>query len=643
MASNTKNVKLGVCRVYFDGYDLGYTQGGVEVTVKTDTHKVNIDQFGKTAINEYIMGRECNVKCPMAETTIDNMVAIMPGAVMNVVGGGAAVGSILFNSLPLEGKTIIVNGITITFKATPVTGLDAKIGATTALTVANLANTLNLTTSQQVASAQYAAVGAALNITYGTPVVYDATGMAAAEGNNFTLGVGTSGAAVTLSGSNLAGGVDPTSKTVEVSTGIGKDLLSNAKELRLHPISKDVVGMTYDATEDFVMPLTATAGSLKFAYKLEAERIFDVEFNGYPDPVSGTIFGVGITSGAPAAVVFTGNAPTLLSAAIAAIGNSLVLTYNAALQGSTIPAGDFTISGAPAITVSGTPTVSGATVAIALNRTVTNVESGITISYTGSDIANASLPNTAAGALVGQAVTNNSTQLSLAAPTETSATVQSSGNQIVVNFSVGLFGATVLASDFAITGGASAITVSGTPTVSGSAITITTNRTIMASESGITLAYTGTDIKNVTTPFNACATFSGKAVTNNSLQTLGLPIQLRYFVAPANTAQNAAFLASMTVIGSVGVKAASLNVTTTAGNYGWIAVPASLVGGGVTFTDVGAGGLVGGWAGANSAGNNSVNPEGTHQTVSDAVGQSFYLFRQDYVNSNPTAEAWSIS
>ena len=50
--SDTKNVKLGVCKVFYDNVDLGYTQGGVDVTVKTETHKVNVDQFGKTTINE---------------------------------------------------------------------------------------------------------------------------------------------------------------------------------------------------------------------------------------------------------------------------------------------------------------------------------------------------------------------------------------------------------------------------------------------------------------------------------------------------------------------------------------------------------------------------------------------------------------
>ncbi|WP_342234651.1 hypothetical protein [Inquilinus sp. OTU3971] len=82
MPSDTKNVKLGVCNVTFGATDLGYTKGGVEVAVATETHKVNVDQFGNTTINEYILGREVTVTVPLAETTLENLVATMPGATL---------------------------------------------------------------------------------------------------------------------------------------------------------------------------------------------------------------------------------------------------------------------------------------------------------------------------------------------------------------------------------------------------------------------------------------------------------------------------------------------------------------------------------------------------------------------------------
>lgn len=86
MASSTENVKLGVCSVLFDAVDLGFTKGGVEVEVQTTTHEVKVDQTGETPINELITGRTVNVKVPLAETTLDNLVKIMPGATLVVDG-----------------------------------------------------------------------------------------------------------------------------------------------------------------------------------------------------------------------------------------------------------------------------------------------------------------------------------------------------------------------------------------------------------------------------------------------------------------------------------------------------------------------------------------------------------------------------
>lgn len=287
MASDTRNVKLGVCKVLFDGVDLGYTQGGVEVTVKTDTHKVNVDQFGKTTINEYILGREVMAKVPLAETTLDNLVAIMPGASLVSTGGTAATGTITIATQPTTGDTIIVNGKTITFKTTAAAADEVTIGATPAATATNLAAVLNASTDVKIAAAQYVAAAAVVTVTYGNSI--STGGGKGIEGNSFTLAAGTAGVKVTLSGATLSGGAEPTAESVSVVTAIGTDLLATAKELRLHPSAK----ADDDKSEDFVIPLAATSGALNFAYKLENERIYNVEFNGYPNAATGQLFTVG--------------------------------------------------------------------------------------------------------------------------------------------------------------------------------------------------------------------------------------------------------------------------------------------------------------------------------------------------------------
>lgn len=169
MASDTNNVKLGVCKITFDGVDLGYTKGGVDVSVTTETHKTEVDQFGKSPISEIIMGRSCTVKVPLAETTLENLVKVMPGA--------------------------------------------------------------TLTTD----------------------------------------------------------GTDPTKKRVDVVNGVGTNLLSIAKILILHP---QALADT-DYSQDFNIPIAATAGALNFAYKLDQERIYDVNFTAYPNSTSKKLFSIG--------------------------------------------------------------------------------------------------------------------------------------------------------------------------------------------------------------------------------------------------------------------------------------------------------------------------------------------------------------
>lgn len=154
----TENVKLGVCSVTFNAVDLGLTKGGVEVEVTTDTYKVTVDQYGETAINENVMARNVSVTVPLAETTLDNLVAIMPGA------------------------TLITDGIT------------------------------------------------------------------------------------------------PTKKRVDITTGVGTDLLSLAQKLVLHPINAGA-----SVAEDIILPKAMTAGAINFAYRVDDVRVFNVVFNGYPD------------------------------------------------------------------------------------------------------------------------------------------------------------------------------------------------------------------------------------------------------------------------------------------------------------------------------------------------------------------------
>lgn len=157
MPSSIDNVRIGVCSISLDGTDLGYTKGGVSVQISTETYRVTVDQFGMTAINDYVMGTNIQVTTPLAESTIENMAFVM------------------------------------------------------------------------------------------------------------------------ADGTVVTDGVDATKKKVNVGSGVGVNLLAIAGELTLHPIG------VADASQDLVLPKASASGQLDFAFQLDAERVFNAVWQGYPD------------------------------------------------------------------------------------------------------------------------------------------------------------------------------------------------------------------------------------------------------------------------------------------------------------------------------------------------------------------------
>jgi hypothetical protein len=279
MPSNTQNVKLGVCSVFFGGVDLGYTQGGVEVTVATTTKKVMVDQFGQSEINEYIMGRTCGAKVPLAETTLDNLVAIMPGATKVATGGVKASGTVTLSvAPPTDGDKVTVNGLDFVFKAAPTGPNDIATGATFTTAAAAFAAALNASIDLKVVNLSAVAVAGVVTITADTQ---------GAWANAYTLA--KTGTNITVSGATLTAGADATKVRVDVPNGIGLSLLATAKTLVLHPVANDPT----DHSDDFVMPLANTPGAMQFSFKLDQERLFPVDFNAYPDSVTKRLFYVG--------------------------------------------------------------------------------------------------------------------------------------------------------------------------------------------------------------------------------------------------------------------------------------------------------------------------------------------------------------
>jgi hypothetical protein len=172
ITSDVNNIQLGACLVTFGSQDLGYTKGGVEVTLATTTFKIMVDQFGATDVNEYITGRTATVKVPLAETSLDRFQIAFPGT------------------------TIVTDGVT------------------------------------------------------------------------------------------------SSKKKLQGVTGVGLSLRTFADVLNLHPKALS----SSDKSQDFTLPIASPKGDMTFAFKHDEERIYNVEFTGYPNLTTNLLYVIGDTT-----------------------------------------------------------------------------------------------------------------------------------------------------------------------------------------------------------------------------------------------------------------------------------------------------------------------------------------------------------
>lgn len=270
MASSTENVKLGVCNVLFDGVDLGFTKGGVEVEVATSTHEITVDQLGETPIGEIITGRTVQATVPLAETTLDNLVSIMPGSEL-ISDGVQALGTVTFaNAAPAEGDTITFAGTTFKFTATPAVPTDIALPVSPEAAASAFAAAVDAAPIPYVATENGATVAIAARfagVAYHSAIVVDAD------------------VAANITAEDIDGGVDATKAQVKVSTGVNINLLSLAKTLVLRPRGTN-------GEDDFTIERAMCPGALNFAYQFDNERVFSAVFKGYAG-ADGSLFAVG--------------------------------------------------------------------------------------------------------------------------------------------------------------------------------------------------------------------------------------------------------------------------------------------------------------------------------------------------------------
>lgn len=102
MGDQTK-ITAGPAKADLGGTDLGFTQGGVQLSDTPQTRSRMVDEFGQCELDIIHMGREVRLTVPLCEWSADTLQAVMPlgthDGVGFTVGIGGAPGTIYTDSI----------------------------------------------------------------------------------------------------------------------------------------------------------------------------------------------------------------------------------------------------------------------------------------------------------------------------------------------------------------------------------------------------------------------------------------------------------------------------------------------------------------------------------------------------------------
>lgn len=109
MADATK-IQLGVCDVIYKGVNLGHTMTGVELIYTPDYHETEVDRYGTSVVEKFLIGERLIAKTQLAEFTIANLQVAINQA--SLVGDDSvSVGSVAGKRASLNGGLLQLHPI----------------------------------------------------------------------------------------------------------------------------------------------------------------------------------------------------------------------------------------------------------------------------------------------------------------------------------------------------------------------------------------------------------------------------------------------------------------------------------------------------------------------------------------------------
>ena len=77
---STELVKIGACSVSFDGVDMGYTTGGVQLRVSMNVEENSLLDKPPSSYDPIAVGYSVEAVCPFAETALATLSPMTPGS-----------------------------------------------------------------------------------------------------------------------------------------------------------------------------------------------------------------------------------------------------------------------------------------------------------------------------------------------------------------------------------------------------------------------------------------------------------------------------------------------------------------------------------------------------------------------------------
>lgn len=112
MTPTLANVRLGQCDITYNSVALGYTNGGVEVSIQHDVQEVTIDEFGSAPVKTYHKGTRIEVKAQMSEFAYAALTEVINGAVLDGSGDFMTIG--LKGGIALAGALLKLHPTNVT-------------------------------------------------------------------------------------------------------------------------------------------------------------------------------------------------------------------------------------------------------------------------------------------------------------------------------------------------------------------------------------------------------------------------------------------------------------------------------------------------------------------------------------------------